>query len=192
MGQWDLQMGEDGTVNAVRFGVPDNDPEQRQTLASLKSRGTTAAASDAAAGQRIANVSGLTQYYRDIGAYDDITPGDGSTAAFTPAQPPPVPTCANGTAAPNAATNPGLVHDCSNLLAGKDELRGTAALNWSVDTAITSWEGVTTSGTPSRVTEMELSSESLSGSIPSELGRLFELTTLDLSMNSLTGASRMS
>ena len=34
--------------------------------------------------------SGLTQYYRDIGAYGDITPDDGETTPFTPSQPPPV------------------------------------------------------------------------------------------------------
>ena len=84
--------------------------------------------------------------------------------------------------------NPGLVRDCMTLLAAKDTLRGTATLNWSVDVAIGSWEGVTTSGTPSRVTEVDLSSESLSGTIPAELGTLFELTTLDLSSNSLTGS----
>ena len=60
-------------------------------------------------------------------------------------------------------------------------------MDWAADTAITSWEGVSTGGTPSRVTKLELSSESLTGSIPAELGTLFELTTLDLSSNSLTG-----
>ncbi len=88
---YDLQMAEDGTVNAVAYGVPDGHPEQKLTLANLKSRVTTAAASDAAAGERIANISGLTQYYRDIGAYEDITPYDGEDNPFTPAQPPPVP-----------------------------------------------------------------------------------------------------
>ena len=54
-------------------------------------------------------------------------------------------------------------------------------------TAIGSWEDVTTGGTPSRVTELDLASESLTGTIPAGLGRLFELTTLDLSGNQLTG-----
>ena len=86
--QWDLQTDENDVVHAVRYGVPEGDPEQTQTLASLKSRITTAAASDDHADDRIENASGLTQYYRDIGAYGDITPDDGSTATFTPAQPP--------------------------------------------------------------------------------------------------------
>ena len=33
---------------------------------------------------------GLRQYYVDIGAYVDITPGDNATTTFTPAQPPAV------------------------------------------------------------------------------------------------------
>ena len=186
--QWDLQTDEDAIVNAVRYGADASDPEYTQTLANLESRITTAAAADDFADDRIANVSGLTQYYRDIGAYGDITPDDGSTATFTPAQPPPAMTCAGGTAVTSPATNRGLVHDCQALLDAKDGLRGTGALNWAADTAISSWDGVTTGGTPSRVTELALASESLSGTIPSELGTLFEMTSLDLSSNSLTGA----
>ena len=56
-----------------------------------------------------------------------------------------------------------------------------------MDTAITSWEGISTGGTPNRVTEMDLSSKNLTGPILPELGTLFELTVLDLSSNSLTG-----
>ncbi len=88
--QWDLQLDDQGVVQAVRYGVAEGDPEHTQTLANLRSRITTAAASDAYADDRIGNVSGLNQYYRDIGAYDDITPDDGSTDTFTPSQPPAV------------------------------------------------------------------------------------------------------
>ena len=86
VGQWELQEDEDGTVNAVRYGAYDDDPEHTQRLDRLKSRVMTAAASDAASGSRIANISGLNQFYRDIGAYDDITPDDGVDNPFTPAQ----------------------------------------------------------------------------------------------------------
>ena len=185
--QWDLQADDVEVVHALRYGVPEGDPEYTQTLANLKSRITTAAAADDFADDRIANASGLTQYYRDIGAYGDITPGDGSTATFTPAQPPAVPTCANGTAVTSPSVNRGLVDDCEALLEGESALAGTAALDWAAISAITGWEGITTSGTPSRVTELDLSGESLSGSIPASLGRLFEFTTLVLNSNSLTG-----
>ena len=46
--------------------------------------------------------------------------------------------------------------------------------------------------TPSRVTEVDPSSEGFSGTIPPALGTLFELTTLDLSMNALLWLSRNS
>ena len=71
------------------------------------------------------------------------------------------------------------------LLAAEDTLKGTGSLNWSVDTAISSWDGITTGGTPSRVTKVELDDESLTGSIPAGLGTLFKLTHLDMSDNSL-------
>ena len=90
-------------------------------------------------------------------------------------------------AAPDDAGNPALMRDCVELLGLKDTLRGTAVLNWSVGTAIASWDGVTVAGTPSRVTKLLLSSESLTGSIPSSLERLQELTHLNLNGNSLTG-----
>ncbi len=194
--QWDLQRDEEGVVHAVRYGAPEGDPEYTQTLANLKSRITAATTpSDGASGSsttspqptRIPNASGLTQYYRDIGAYGDITPDDGSTETFTPSQPPPVYACAGGTAVSDAAANRGLLHDCEALLDGRDTLRGTGSLNWATSSALSSWDGVTTAGTPSRVTRLLLANESLSGSIPSSLGSLFELTHLDLSRNSLTG-----
>ena len=184
---WDVATAADGTVTAVRVGTPEGDPEHTQTLANLTSRITTAAASDAHATTRIANVTGLQQAYRDMGAYDDITPDDGDTTTFTPAQPPPVSGCANGTAVATPSANRGLVRDCETLLAAKDGLRGAATVNWSTSTVISNWEGVTTGGTPSRVTGLNLSRKSLTGTIPAGLGRLFALTTLNLSGNQLTG-----
>ena len=184
---WDVVTADDDTINAVRVGAPEGDPEHTQTLANLTTRITTAAANDAHATTRIANVSGLQAHYRTMGAYGDITPGDGQTTTFTPAQPPAAPTCTNGTAVTTPNDNRGLVQDCETLLAAKDTLRGTATLDWATSTAVSSWEGITTGGTPSRVTELDLASESLTGSIPAGLGHLFELTTLDLSSNQLTG-----
>ncbi len=122
--QWDVQRADDGTVNAVRYGSHEGDPEHTQTLANLKSRVSAAAATSTST--RIANVSGLNRYYRDIGAYDDITPGDNATTTFTPSQPPAPYACANGTVIPDPAANRALVRDCETLLAVRDTLRGAA------------------------------------------------------------------
>ena len=203
---WDVQRQQDGTVFVVHPGRDawrQTRPDDYQTHRSVLEMALTTFAQAARAastarnteyGGRIAptNIEGiaagvdlpmlvtdanqLSQFYTDTGAYDH--------PHGPPAQPPPP--C--GLAVSNQTDNPGLMRDCMTLLAAKDTLRGTAALNWSVDVAIGSWEGVTMSGTPSRVTELDLSGESLSGTIPAELGTLFELTDLDLSSNSLTGS----
>ena len=77
--------------------------------------------------------------------------------------------------------------DCALLLEAKDTLRGTETLNWSASVAIASWEGVTTGGTPSRVTRLEIdgwNSErrigraiTLNGTIPAGLGGLVQAAT---------------
>ena len=67
--------------------------------------------------------------------------------------------CSIGTAVTNPGANAGLVSDCETLLTAKDVLRGTAALNWSLNTALADWEGITTGGTPARVTRLELPDE---------------------------------
>ena len=97
------------------------------------------------------------------------------------------PDCSTG-AVTDTSANPGLARDCEVLLIVMDTLLGTATLNWNATTIITAWDGVTVSGTPSRVTRLELANEGLDGSIPEYLGRLLGLTHLDLSRNSLTGA----
>ena len=96
--------------------------------------------------------------------------------------------CSNGTVVPSPESNPGLVEDCEQLMAAKDALRGTAALNWDGNLAITGWQGVTLSGSPQRVSRVNLSSLGLTGSIPTELGSLTELTNLNLHTNRLTGS----
>ena len=191
--QWDLQEDENDVVNAVRYGAPEYDPEQTQTLANLEARIDTAATTDSFADKRLKDVDDLDDYYADIGAYDDITPDDGDTTHFTPAQPPEVPDCANGTAVTEPVSNRGLVYDCEVLLRIKDTLAGTATLDWAIHSAITGWEGITVEDvtvegtTTSRVTKVDLSSKSLDGTIPADLGDLLQLTVLNLSSNSLTG-----
>ena len=93
---------------------------------------------------------------------------------------------ANPIAVPDQS-NTGLISDCEALLGMKDKLRGTASLNWDAGTAITGWDGVTSSGTPGRVTGLDLSGKSLTGKIPSEIDDLPMLASLRLNDNSLTG-----
>ena len=117
----------------------------------------------------------LHQHHIDIG---NTTHPDGPPSQDLP------PAC--GKAVPDYANNSGLMRDCETLLEAKDALRGTAALNWSVDVTIADWDGVTVEGTPGRVTRLSLPSKSLTGTIPAALARL-DLTTLKLAGNTLTG-----
>lgn len=106
------------------------------------------------------------------------TPIPTAPATPTPA-PTPTPTCSQATL--------GLAEDCETLLAIKATLAGTATLNWSADTAPASWDGVTVSGTPPRVTGLDLASRGLTGTVPPALGNLRELRVLRLNGNQLTG-----
>ena len=94
--------------------------------------------------------------------------------------------CVSGGAVVDA-TNEGLVSDCGMLLAARDTLAGTAALNWSADTPIADWTGVALGEASGRVTELALVGMGLNGRIPTELGSLANLTQLSLDNNQLTG-----
>ena len=91
---------------------------------------------------------------------------------------PPPPSCADAS----------LAADCAVLLAARDALAGDGALNWSADTPLTEWDGVTVSGTPRRVTGLDLRDRGLTGSIPPELGSLPPtLVAVWLTGNAFTG-----
>ena len=82
----------------------------------------------------------------------------------------------------------GRIHfegDCDALLAAKDQLRGTVALNWDTSVAMTEWEGVVLGGLG--VERLYLHFRGLDGLIPPELGALGELEVLSLGRNELTG-----
>ena len=90
-------------------------------------------------------------------------------------------------AADVAGPSEGMASDSQALLAAKDSLAGNAVLNWSADIPMTSWDGVTVSGKPRRVTRLNLRESQLGGAIPPELGALSKLTKLDLHGNRLSG-----
>ena len=198
LGYWDVQQREDGTVIAVH---PDRDlwrrlrPNEYQThlsalemeLSAFTQAVTTAnqarvteyagrIGADTSLPMLVNDANQLRQYYTEVGAY---APG-----APTPVQPPPP--C--GLAVPDQGNNPGLMRDCVALLMARDELRGTATLNWGGDTPITDWTGIKVTGSPSRVTVLDLSMRGLDGSIPPGLGSLTGLDILSLDNNRLSGA----
>ena len=86
-------------------------------------------------------------------------------------------------ASPQANTS--LNEDRETLLEIRDTLAGSAALNWTSQLPIDQWEGVTVSN--SRVTELFLQDNQLTGTIPVALSKLSQLRKLYLSDNSLTG-----
>ncbi len=94
--------------------------------------------------------------------------------------------CSTGSAVENPAENPGLVADCNALLGMMRILGGRASLNWSDDTSIEDWEGITTGGSPRRVTHLELNSRGLTGRLPLTLGTLSELQILWLANSQIT------
>ena len=96
--------------------------------------------------------------------------------------------CTNGTTVPNPAGNPDLVRDCETLLSARDELQGTASLNWFGNVPITMWEGISVGGSPQRVTTLALNYKQLAGTIPAGLGNLAGLERLWLTNNQLTGS----
>ena len=95
--------------------------------------------------------------------------------------------CAGGTAVESPNDNRGLVGDCQALIAAKEALSDTVVLNWSTETSIQNWRGISITGDPMRVTKLDLSGQGLDGTVPGALGNLAKLETLDLSGNMLTG-----
>ena len=96
--------------------------------------------------------------------------------------------CANGTVIAEPAAHPQLVADCALLLGLMNQLRGTAALNWSASQPISSWTGVSVGGDPQRVTSA--ATQPLAARRPAcrpHSANSTRLSRLDLYRNRLTG-----
>ena len=95
--------------------------------------------------------------------------------------------CAGGFVVPAPAANPGLVRDCETLITARTALFYGQFVNWGSGSPLALWQGVTISGTPPRVTGLDLDYEDLRGSIPPALANLPHLKQLTLAGNRLTG-----
>ena len=142
------------------------------------------------------NPEGVVQYLMDFSDPRGRVPnnswgyGLAKLPALHVASPPPrisSDDCATGGAVEDPLSNPGLVSDCFTLLHFRDVLAEHVGLNWAGNTPINSWSGVFVSGTPARVTGLDLWRTGLSGKIPAELGNLDQLVALYLTSNNLTG-----
>ena len=143
---------------------------------------------DFAGGSPLHTITGLSagaQYEVQVRAVD--SDGDlgfwSATATGVPKTPS---VCVTGGAVTDV-TNTGIISDCESLLAARDALVRNMSLNWSPDTPMKDWDGVTVGGTPPRVVSLAVNSRGLDGTIPANLGDLASLQRLDLFENRLTG-----
>ena len=95
--------------------------------------------------------------------------------------------CAGGFVVPTPAANPGLVRDCEALIAARAALFYGRWVNWGSGSPLELWQGVTITGTPPRVTGLDLQDKELRGSIPPALGALDHLRVLNLSRTYVSG-----
>ena len=123
-------------------------------------------------------VSGQTDYTLTA------TDSDGDTDSLAVGITVRSPGCA-GSAAVSGYSGAGIISDCEALLSSRDVLRGEQTLNWSADLPLGEWEGVAIRS--DRIIGVEIDGAGLSGSLPSELSRLTDLSYINLSSNELSG-----
>ncbi|GMI79563.1 receptor like protein 43 [Hibiscus trionum] len=91
-----------------------------------------------------------------------------------------------------STNSPDIVTDQTALLALKSHIshdpHNLLATNWSSSASVCNWIGVTCGSRHHRVTALNLSSMDLTGTIPSQLGDLSFLASLDIRHNSFHGS----
>ena len=167
------------SITGYRIEVSTNGTTWSDLVGDTRSTTTSNTHSDLTAGS--------TRYYQ-VSAINSAGTGPASNVANATTDSSTTPpgetsACATGSAVPDGANSPGLVSDCDNLLAVKDTLGGTGNLNWSANVPIVNWDGITVSGTPQRVTRLELrvrGTTRVTGTIPADLGNLTNLEVLSI------------
>ena len=133
---------------------------------------------------QLAGLTEGTQYDLQVRAVN--AEGDGPWSVTITGTPTPPSVCVTKGAVADS-TNFGLAFDCEALLEARDTLVGRSTINWSAGIPIAQWDGVRLDGTPQRVTELDLNSRGLAGSVPREISGVTALQTLVLHSNDLTG-----
>ena len=187
--EYAFAVSEDAEVDDVVGAVSATDPNEDDAVTYAVTAGngdgkfaidgeTGAITVAAALDRETADEYSLTVQADDGNGGTDTAPVTVTVAAAT---------CSGGIAVPDPSDNPGLVSDCETLLGLQDALAGAGTLDWGFGAAMTSWDGVTVGGSPKRVTELDLPSRGLTGSIPAALSGLDGLQRLVLKSNGLTG-----
>ena len=170
-------------------GAPVTTYDLRYIPASADANWTVAADiwNTGAGGPLHHDITGLvvgTLYDVQIRATNEIGAGRWSESFTATASPSP---CDTEGAVEDASNNPGLVSDCRVLLEARNALVDSGNLNWSVESPISTWEGVTVGRTQKRIDKLSLQDKGLAGTVATQLGNLVNLTELNLSGNALTG-----
>ncbi|KAL7109177.1 hypothetical protein ACP275_06G158800 [Erythranthe tilingii] len=91
----------------------------------------------------------------------------------------------------NAESSSNINHDKSSLLTLKSHITSNPynvlKNNWTIETSVCSWIGVTCDSGNNRVTELDISDMGLQGTISPEIGNLSSLVSLNMSENLFHG-----